>query len=121
VAIFADMTSGSLVTSIGEEQYFNFARLIQRYVRSFAKSDPTTALQYIYLIGLNGDLPPPLGEEQLDTCWETIVQLVIETKGYTLVLDQRSADGQVVVRPSETVGHRSLISYVLLSAQRHFP
>jgi nuclear pore complex protein Nup93 len=98
------VSSNSSVTSIGEEQYFNFARLIQRYVRSFAKSDPRTALQYIYLIGLNGDLPAPLGEEQLDACWETIVQLVIETKGYTLVLDQRSADGQVVVRPSPTAG-----------------
>ncbi|GHJ88294.1 hypothetical protein NliqN6_4696 [Naganishia liquefaciens] len=85
-----------ILTSIGDEQYFNFARLIQRYVRSFAKSDPTTALQYIYLIGLNSDLAPPLGEEQLDVCWETIVQLVIETKGYTLVLDQRTADGQIV-------------------------
>ena len=90
------------MTNIGDEQYFNFARLIQRYVRSFAKSDPTTALQYIYLIGLNGDLSPPLGEEQLDICWETIVQLVIETKGYTLVLDQRTADGQIVVCTMQT-------------------
>lgn len=88
----------TLVTSIGEERYFNFARLIQRYVRSFAKSDPSTALQYIYLIGLNGDLPSPTGEEQLDVCWDTIVQLVIETKGYSLVLEQRTADGQVAVR-----------------------
>ncbi|KAJ9106083.1 hypothetical protein QFC21_001223 [Naganishia friedmannii] len=84
-----------ILTSVGEEQYFNFARLIQRYVRNFAKSDPTTALQYIYLIGLNGDLSPPLGEEQLQICWDTIGQLVIETKGYSLVLDQRTAEGQV--------------------------
>lgn len=85
------------MTSVADEQYFNFARLIQRYVRNFAKSDPTTALQYIYLIGLNGDLSAPLGEEQLQLCWDTIGQLVIETKGYSLVLDQRTAEGQVAV------------------------
>ena len=85
------------VTSVADEQYFNFARLIQRYVRNFAKSDPTTALQYIYLIGLNGDLSAPLGEELLQLFWDTIGQLVIETKGYSLVLDQRTAEGQVAV------------------------
>ncbi|KAJ9092511.1 hypothetical protein QFC19_008725 [Naganishia cerealis] len=84
-----------ILTNVEEEHYFNFARLIQRYVRNFAKSDPTTALQYIYLIGLNGDLAAPLGEEQLQVCWDTIGQLVIETKGYSLVLDQRTVEGQV--------------------------
>lgn len=110
-----------LVTSIGEEQYFNFARLIQRYVRSFAKSDPSTALQYIYLIGLNGDLPSPAGEEQLEICWDTIVQLVIETKGYSLVLDQRTADGQIAVSIAIVAELQLLIliSIILDTAERH--
>jgi nuclear pore complex protein Nup93 len=95
-----------MLTSVTTEQdpyaapntaYLNFARLIQRYVRPFAHSAPQDALQYIYLIALNRDVPAPAGSEQRELCLDTIRDLVLNTKSYALLLGSVRADGSSVV------------------------
>lgn len=60
----------------------HFAKLIHRYVRSLPPGKSAVALQYLYLISLNGDLPDPRGREQIALCHNYITELVIETKAY---------------------------------------
>lgn len=79
-----------------EVTHCNFARLVQRYVRNFVRSDPATALQYIYLISLNADVPGDVGDEQAQACWDMIQAVILETKSYSLVLGDQTSTGPVV-------------------------
>ncbi|KAM0753758.1 NIC-domain-containing protein [Meredithblackwellia eburnea MCA 4105] len=73
--------------------YLNFARLLQRYTRAFIQSDAQEALQYLYLICLNGDLPKPTGPEQVNLCHEYVRELVMETRKYAELLGDVRSDG----------------------------
>lgn len=78
--------------------YFNFAKMIQRYIRMFVKSDTADALQYVYLICLSADAPGRVGQEQTEVCRNLISDVIMETKNYGLLLGS-SADPS-----SENVG-----------------
>jgi len=72
----------------------NFARLIYRYTRLFAKSAPEVAVQYLYLICLNADAPPPsLGQNQITLCHTYIGDLAVETASREEILGDVRNDG----------------------------
>jgi hypothetical protein len=91
------MSASGTASANYEITHCNFARLIQRYVRNFVRIDPPAALQYVYLISLNADAPNTLGEEQVQACWDMIQAVILETRGYNLVLNEQGSDGQPVV------------------------
>ncbi|PLW33624.1 hypothetical protein PCANC_23913 [Puccinia coronata f. sp. avenae] len=65
----------------------NFARLIYWYTRLFAKSAPEVAVQYLYLICLNAEAPPPqLGQNQVTFCHTYIGNLAVETTSHEEIL-----------------------------------
>lgn len=74
----------------------DFPRIIQRYIRSFYKSDAAAALQYAYLIRLNAGLPNPVSAQQQEHCWDTVCNIILESRSYSLVLGQRTVEGQVL-------------------------
>lgn len=91
----------AVTTSSGEMQLYetsslNFSRMIYRYYRLFAHSDPVEALQYIYLICLNADSPSPIGNEQIKRCHDCIRELVMETRAYSELLGDVRNDGTKV-------------------------
>lgn len=94
-------SSSSGVASSAPSPVVDFPRIIQRYIRSFYKSDAAAALQYAYLISLNSGLPAPTGPQQQEQCWDTVCNIILESRSYSLVLGQRTSEGQVL--PS-TVG-----------------
>ncbi|KAI9629828.1 hypothetical protein KEM48_012554 [Puccinia striiformis f. sp. tritici PST-130] len=72
----------------------NFARLIYRYTRLFAKSAPEVAVQYLYLICLNADAPPAsLGQNQVTLCHTYIGDLAVETASREEILGDVRNDG----------------------------
>ncbi|PLW14842.1 hypothetical protein PCASD_15821 [Puccinia coronata f. sp. avenae] len=72
----------------------NFARLIYHYTRLFAKSAPEVAVQYLYLICLNADAPPPqLGQNQVTFCHTYIGDLAMETTSRKEILGDVRNDG----------------------------
>ncbi|KAH9822442.1 Nup93/Nic96-domain-containing protein [Melampsora americana] len=72
----------------------NFARLIYRYTRLFSKAAPEIALQYLYLICLNSDVPPPsLGQQQVNLCHTYIGDLAVETASHEELLGDVRNDG----------------------------
>ncbi|BGP26679.1 nuclear pore complex protein Nup93 [Rhodotorula toruloides] len=73
-----------------------FARLVHRYTRLFAHSDAAEALQYLYLICLNADLPSPRGEDQVALAHEYVRELVMETRQYSQLLGDVRNDGTKV-------------------------
>ncbi|KAK4705630.1 nuclear pore complex protein Nup93, partial [Phenoliferia sp. Uapishka_3] len=74
----------------------NFSRLLHRYTREFVQVDPQEALQYLYLICLNSDLPAPLGKKQTQECLEYIRDVVLETRKYRELLGDVLSDGTKV-------------------------
>ncbi|GAA5917547.1 hypothetical protein JCM8208_005072 [Rhodotorula glutinis] len=74
----------------------SFARLLHRYTRLFAQSDAVEALQYLYLVCLNADLPAPRGDEQVALAHEYVRQLVMETRHYSELLGDVRNDGTKV-------------------------
>jgi nuclear pore complex protein Nup93 len=92
---------------------FNFAKLIHRYQRPFAKEDTSEALQYLLLIALNKDAPEPVGKEQRAICHDYIRELVIDTEKYAELLGDLRIDGVKTVRYQMLYffrGERSLTS-----------
>ncbi|KPV73463.1 uncharacterized protein RHOBADRAFT_54687 [Rhodotorula graminis WP1] len=74
----------------------SFARLLHRYTRLFAQSDAVEALQYLYLVCLNADLPAPRGDEQVALAHEYVRQLVMDTRHYSELLGDVRNDGTKV-------------------------
>ncbi|KAH8084740.1 Nup93/Nic96-domain-containing protein [Filobasidium floriforme] len=90
------MSASGVPLSTVDVVYCNFARLIQRYVRNFVRVDTPAALQYVYLLSLNADAPGTTGEEQVQACWDMIQAVILETRSYNLVLNEKAADGQSI-------------------------
>lgn len=82
-----DATTGQDVIAI------DFAKLIQKYIRLFPKSDAKNALQYVYLVCLNSDCKRPIGEEQTKRCHDLIRSLVVESRQYFELLGDIGNDG----------------------------
>lgn len=72
----------------------NFARLIHRYTRSFAQTDTSEALNYLYLVCLNADV----AKDQVQLCHDYIRELVMETRKYSTLLGDIRNDGTKIVR-----------------------
>lgn len=62
----------------GSVASIDFAKLVQRYVRTFSQSSRRDALQYLYLICLHADVAEPVGSEQVRRCHDLIRALVLE-------------------------------------------
>ncbi|GAA5876807.1 hypothetical protein JCM16303_006291 [Sporobolomyces ruberrimus] len=71
----------------------SFSRLIHRYTRSFVHTDALEALQYLYLVCLNADLPGDRGKEQVELAHEFVRELVMETRQYSTLLGDVRNDG----------------------------
>ncbi|GAA5959783.1 hypothetical protein JCM3765_000101 [Sporobolomyces pararoseus] len=71
----------------------SFSRLIHRYTRSFVHTDALEALQYLYLICLNADLPGERGKEQVELAHEFVRELVMDTRQYSTLLGDVRNDG----------------------------
>lgn len=90
------MTIKSSEMQLYDVSSVNFARMVYRYYRVFAHSDPTEALQYIYLVCLNADAPVPIGQEQVKKAHDYIRELVMETRAYSQLLGDVRSDGTKV-------------------------
>jgi hypothetical protein len=103
----------------------NFARLIYRYTRLFAKSAPEVAVQYLYLICLNADAPPPqLGQNQVTLCHTYIGDLAVETTSREEILGDVRNDGTRIVSPHiSLLNHRPChhLTVFLYKNIHHFP
>ncbi|KAG5438139.1 hypothetical protein PCANB_002990 [Pneumocystis canis] len=71
----------------------NFSRLLCVYAKTFQKSDPKFAIDYLCLICLNGDLSSPIGNTQKKICYEAIKELVLNTRDFAQLLGDVKADG----------------------------
>ncbi|GAA5992093.1 hypothetical protein JCM11641_002537 [Rhodosporidiobolus odoratus] len=80
-----------LVDSASPTPSLAFPRLMHRYTRAFASSDATEALQYLYLICLNADVPG-----QVEIAHEYVRELVMETRQYSALLGDVKGDGTKV-------------------------
>lgn len=69
----------------------NFARLVGYYTRDFRRTDTAFAFDYLALLCLNGDLKG--GEEYLKMCHESLRELALETREFTVLLGDIREDG----------------------------
>jgi nuclear pore complex protein Nup93 len=89
-----DVLSSSVDQHTGQEiVLLDYAKIIQKYVRLFSRNDVKAALQYIYLICINGDCASPIGEEQTAKCHDLLRALVVETRQYFDLLGDVRNDG----------------------------
>ncbi|QLQ79258.1 hypothetical protein HG537_0B06050 [Torulaspora globosa] len=65
----------------------DFARLLGNYTKSFRFSDPRIAAEYLILIALPGTA------EQIELCHEALMELILETKEFTILLGKINRDG----------------------------
>ncbi|GAA5858920.1 hypothetical protein JCM8547_007156 [Rhodosporidiobolus lusitaniae] len=80
-----------LVDASSPTPFLSFARLIHRYTRLFVHTDAAEALQYLYLICLNSDVPG-----QVELAHEYVRELVMETRMYGALLGDVRGDGAKV-------------------------
>ncbi|KZT58461.1 NIC-domain-containing protein [Calocera cornea HHB12733] len=85
--------SESLLTVVDGIPYFHFDTLIQRYIRHFTRIDPKEALQYVYLITLNSDVPSEIGKEQVTYAQSLCRQIAFESPNYEELVGGRRRDG----------------------------
>jgi nuclear pore complex protein Nup93 len=91
-------SSPVIVDADGETAHLNFSQLLYRYTRPLVQADIEVALQYLYLVCLNADLPGTLGKEQVALCHDYIRETVMETRKYAELLGDLHADGTRTVR-----------------------
>ncbi|KIY66378.1 nucleoporin-interacting protein NIC96 [Cylindrobasidium torrendii FP15055 ss-10] len=53
--------------------------IIARYIRQLVRTEPATALQYVYAISLTAD-QPVVGKEQLERAWEMIQEIIVHSQ-----------------------------------------
>lgn len=102
-----DEITESLIKTDNGVTLLNFAGLIISYIRSFKKSDPRIACEYLILICLN--------VKNKEICHENIRKLVLETREFTMLLGSIDKDG---VRIPGVIEQRK--SLILLSNEDEF-
>ena len=102
------------VTESEEEDVtsINFARLIKNYISPFARVEPQTALQYVYLVPLGSDAPDGVGERQRAVSLELVRDVVLASRAWGKLLGSVRADGSKEVSPDETLIVHLLIQVV---------
>lgn len=78
----------------------NFYRMISIYITPFFSSAPEAALQYAYLIALNGDVPLQ-GEQQKQLALNMVRDIVVSSRQFGKLLGTVRPDGVKVVRLSK--------------------
>ncbi|KIR67683.1 nuclear pore complex protein Nup93 [Cryptococcus bacillisporus CA1873] len=81
------------VSDSSDVSFLNFARIIKQYIAPFFKLEPQTALQYAYLVMLNGDAPAPSGPKQRQLCLELVRDIVLSSRSWSRLLGSVRADG----------------------------
>ena len=76
-----------------EVAHLNFARIIHQYTHLFARSDPSKAVQYLYLLTLNADLPKGVGNKQVQISHEYVRDLVLESREFKSLLGYLDTNG----------------------------
>ncbi|PHH73081.1 hypothetical protein CDD80_4065 [Ophiocordyceps camponoti-rufipedis] len=71
----------------------NFGRMLGYYTRDFRAADVVSAVDYLALICLNGDLPGESGRRQAALCREALRDLVLETREFSKLLGDIRPDG----------------------------
>lgn len=83
-----DQKSGSQLVVMEEQvRKFKFGKFLGNYVRSFKKSDPRIAVEYLILIALNGN------EFQIKLCHAALRELILETREFDILLGTFNKDG----------------------------
>lgn len=77
-----------------QQPQLSFGSMIGLYTRDFRTASPTTAIDYLCLICLNGDLQGELGRKQRELCHQALTEVVLETREFAQLLGDIRADGQ---------------------------
>ncbi|KAF4594867.1 nuclear pore protein (Nic96) [Ophiocordyceps camponoti-floridani] len=79
--------------SVRGSPQINFGRMLGYYTRDFRAADVVSAVDYLALICLNGDLPGESGRRQAALCREALRDLVLETREFSKLLGDVRPDG----------------------------
>ena len=103
----------------GGEEYptFNFARAMALYAKNFIKTSATTSFEYLSLITLNNDLPPPINRYQIEAAQNGVRELVIESRAFVGLLGDIRPDG---TREPGIIEQKSRLLSVNDSAKRDY-
>jgi nuclear pore complex protein Nup93 len=77
--------------------WFNFYRMIRNFISPFCATAPETALQYAYLVALNGDLPD-LDAQQKQLALDLVRDIVLASRQWSKLLGTIRSDGVKQVR-----------------------
>ncbi|SPO03832.1 related to nucleoporin-interacting protein NIC96 [Cephalotrichum gorgonifer] len=72
----------------------NFGRMLGYYTRDFRAADAESAVDYLSLVCLNGDLPGEAGLRHTELCHEALRELVLETREFSKLIGDIRPDGQ---------------------------
>ena len=87
------LTPTIVVTGSQGDYQINFARIIGQYIRDYKSPSIEDSVDYLCLVCLNGDLPPPHGPAQLALSHEALREIALETREFTKLLGDVKADG----------------------------
>lgn len=82
-----DEVSSNFSLTSDSDRTVDFARVLGNYTKSFRFSDPRIAAEYLILIALNGT------PKQIELCHEALMELILETKEFTILLGKINRDG----------------------------
>jgi nuclear pore complex protein Nup93 len=79
----------------GSEEYptFNFAKALALYAKNFIRTSAATSFEYLALITINNDLPPPTNKVQVNAAQEAVRELVLESRDFVTLLGDIRPDG----------------------------
>jgi nuclear pore complex protein Nup93 len=80
---------------VGNEEYptFNFAKCLALYAKNFVRMSAATSFEYLSLITINSDLPPPINKSQINFAQEVVGELVVESRDFVTLLGDIRPDG----------------------------
>jgi len=80
-------------TSSKGSPQINFGRMVGYYTRDFRAADVESAVDYLTLICLNGDLPGEAGRRHASLCHEALRELILETREFSRLIGDIRPDG----------------------------
>lgn len=92
----SDITSSDdlLTYTTRQQPQIAFGSMIGLYTRDFRTANATSAVDYLTLICLNGDLTGDIGKSQRELCYQALTEVVLETREFAQLLGDIRADGQ---------------------------